>query len=931
MPFIILVKRLLAHPLLTVLYVLSVALCLGLLVAPSLFADAVAQAIMRDELSTRADALSRPTFPVRFYAMPRSSNPLDLARSEDVRAWLADYLSRGLGIPVQAIYVQNESPAFRLRALEGDQRYTQRDLTDVKVVVVPGIGEHLQTVAGAPFGVSDDPDRLQVWVLSGFAEQLGIEVGEVFQLGYPIVTWGSIDLEVAGFVRARDAHEAFWYQPPEALFTKAMLTSEGQYETHVSPLAPEGTGYSFWYFVMDDSRLNLSHATRYIDVLQRARFDAEQTLPEGRMDVALLDELLRARERKRDLSLVLTGLSVPMLVVLLQFLVIISSIYAQSSAYHDAKLVSRGAGRGYLWALTLAEALICLGVAIPSGLLLGAGLARLLGMADGFLTFARREPLPVHLAALDWLPVLVAVVLGVLVRLWASGKHASQSLVTYERQAAGRPLAVTGLRLALLGFLILVTGYAYRQLAASGGVPFVLTEEAASFGDPLLLLAPSLFLVTAPMLLAEFTSLLVGIVARVLDPLLAPPLLLALRQLAREGGRSRAPVFILVTSLALGVFYASLAYSSQIWTRQRLEHAVGADLAFDHAVVQDESLSGALRGSDAWHLPAQDYEAIEGVERATRVGSYSGRTRLGGRGEQRVRLIGIERIGFPAVAYFRSDYAQEPLGALMNQLALHPQGAFLPREVAQQRGLQVGDPLTVSYRPEHEEETHHLTYQLVGTYDYFPTIDEGEVAVVVNIETIFEGVGQVLPHSVWMRTYPQADADAILARIESMGVVPARPRVLSVLREQEEGRREYVGALGMMAVSFLASLLVAAVGTLVHLFMGLTQHRGVLAMLRGIGMRLREVSATVLAEYMIIIGVATTGGATIGLAASALYGRYLPLAAPSVKAVPPFVAHNDTSTTWWMAIAMLITTLALVTLAFHYLRRQRLFEALRMG
>jgi putative ABC transport system permease protein len=618
-------------------------------------------------------------------------------------------------------------------------------------------------------------------------------------------------------------------------------------------------------------------------------------------------------------------------VVLVQFLVIVSNIYAQASARHDATLVSRGASKGQLLLLTLAEAAVCLVLAIPLGFGTAIGLARILGLADGFLSFGTREILPVYLAALDWQPVAAAVAIGVLARLWATGKHATLSLVAYERHATGRSVAITGLRLMLLGFLGVVTWYAYGQLAAAGGVPIVLTADAVTFTDPLLLLAPSLFLIVAPLLLAEIASFLVGLAARMLDPLLPAPLLLALRQLARQGSRSQAPVFILVTSLALGVFYASVAHSSQIWTRDRLKHAVGADLTFDHAIIEDEASGGSPRGSDAWHLPAQDYEAIEGVERATRVASYSARARIGGGSEQRIRLIGIERIGFPAVAYFRPDYADASLGALMNLLALEPQGALVPRAIAEAHGLLVGDPLRVSYRLEDEEAAVALNYRVVGTYDYFPTVEDDELAIVVNIKTIFEGAGQLMPHSVWMRTGHQADADAIMTKIEALGVVPARPRVLAEMRKEAEDRREYVGTLGMMSVSFLASLLVAAVGTLVHLFAGLMQRRGALAMLRGIGFRLREVSATILTEYVVIIGVATAGGALIGLAASELYGRYLPLAAPSVQAIPPFIAYSDTSTAWLMAIAMLVTTLTVVILAFRYLRRQRVFEALRIG
>jgi putative ABC transport system permease protein len=921
-------KRLRSHALLTALFAFSLALCIGLLASPSLFADAVSQAIMRDELAARADAHHRPTFAVRFYAIPHGTSPLSLTQSEQVRAWLADYLGRGLGLPVRTTYVQNESPAFRLRTLDDDPRYAEHDLTDVKVAVVPGIGSRLETVAGVPYGATADGASLRVWLLSGFAEELGLDVGEKFRLSYPARTARHVELEVAGIVRAADPGDEFWYQRPDRLLSKALLTTEDGYNAHVAPLLPEGVRYLFWYFVFDDSRLNLTHADRYISVLKRAEYEVAQRLPGGRMDVAPLEELLRARERKRDLTLVLTALTVPMIVILTQFLVIVSSIYARSHARHDATVISRGASSGQVLLMAVGEIAVCLIFALPLGLALGVYLARLLGCADGFVSFTIRDVTPIHLAALDWQPVAFAVVLGGLARLWATGKHAKLSVVAYERMVVGRQTAITGLRVMLLALLGGVTLYAYRQLVAVGGVPLAVSADAVTFADPLLLLAPSLFLLVVPLALAEATSLLLEMVAGLSDPILTAPALVAFRQLARDKARSRAPVFVLVTSLALGVFYASLAYSSQIWTVDRLRHLVGADLAFDHAIAEDASVSHST-GQDAWYLPAQEYEEIAGVERATRVFKHPARTRIGVGSEQRIQLIGIERLGFPEVAYFRDDYAPLPLGDLMNRLALHPEGALVPQTVARERGVGVGDSLVVSFS--YEETAVALTYEIVGTYDYFPSVTGEELAVVVNIESVFEGVGQLLPHSIWLRTSETADERAIMREVERRGVVPTTPRVLAELVEYQEGRREYVGALGMMSVSFLASLVVAAAGTLLHLFAGLVQQGGGLALLRGIGFRLREVIATIALEYALVISLGIGGGAMVGLLASRLYGRYLPLTAPTVRAIPPFLAYSDASTTWWMVSSMLITSLGVLVLAFEYLKRQRVFEVLRLG
>lgn len=921
-------KRLFSHPLLTVLYTCSLALCVGILATPSLYADSVSQAIMRDELAASANVQHRPTFAVRFYAIPDGTRPLGLKESDQIRAWLAYYLTNGLGLPVRTTYVQNASPTFKLRALDSDSRYTEKDLTETKVVVAPDIEKHLKTLAGAPYGSTAQGTTLNVWVLSSFAEELGLEVGEKYWLAYPASSLDPIEVQIAGIVQAVDANEEYWYQPPDALLSTVLLTTADGYNTHLAPILPEGAGFIYWYFVIDDARVNLTYATRYIKVLESAQYEVEKRLPNGNMDIAPLEELVRARERKRNLSLDLTALTLPMLIVLIQFMVIVTSTYARSCARHEAMVTTRGASRGQLLLLTFGEAIVCMIVALPLGLVLGVFLANVLGLANGFLSFTMRDTAPVFLAALDWQPIVVAVVIGVLTRLWATSQHANLTIVTYEHHAAGRVKGNVGLRLLLIIILGAISIYAYRQLVANGGVPLVMTENTATFTDPLLLLAPSLFLVVVTLFLAESTSLLVGIFSKLLDPVLSAPALVAIRQLARERDRSRAPVFVLVISLSLGVFYASLAYSSQIWLRDRLRHTVGADLTFDYAPLDGQSSGGGATGVDAWQLPAQDYEQIDGVDRATRVANYLARTRIG-RSEYRIRLIGIERLSFPAVAYYRPDYASVLMGELMNRLALKPHGALVPKAIAEEYGLKIGDKMSVVYS--YEEGSVTLDYEIVGIFDYFPTVNWNELAMVVNIDTVFEGVGQVLPHSIWIRTSPSADVNAIMKTIGNRGIVTGRPRVLGDLKAVEENKREYIGALGMMSVSFLASLVVAAVGTLVHLFAGLVLHRSGFALMRGIGFHLREIIASVLLEYVIIITAGIGWGASVGLAASQLYGRYLPLIAPTTSSIPPFIAYSDVNTTWWIMIAMALTSLAIVTLVSIYLRRQRIFEVLRMG
>jgi len=131
---------------------------------------------------------------------------------------------------------------------------------------------------------------------------------------------------------------------------------------------------------------------------------------------------------------------------------------------------------------------------------------------------------------------------------------------------------------------------------------------------------------------------------------------LGLMSLGREGGQYRTPTYLMVLCLSLGVFYASLARSADIWLVDRLRYQVGADVTFEPGVNEE---TGLTQADMAWLLPASEYQKIDGVTEATRVGEYSAQVPGVGSRQGRVRLIGVERVYFPRVTYYRDDFSDQ--------------------------------------------------------------------------------------------------------------------------------------------------------------------------------------------------------------------------------------------------------------------------------
>ena len=150
-------------------------------------------------------------------------------------------------------------------------------------------------------------------------------------------------------------------------------------------------------------------------------------------------------------------------------------------------------------------------------------------------------------------------------------------------------------------------------------------------------------------------------------------------------------------------------------------------------------------------LPVSEHLNVPGVEAAARVGDYEATASIGGR-QQPGRILGIDRIDLPQVAFFRSDFAyNESLGELMNRLAIASDGILVSGGFLQQQGLVVGDPLrlTIGTAGEYAE----AEFTVVGSLALFPTLyPQDGPFFVANLDHIHKAFGGTYPYDVWLST-----------------------------------------------------------------------------------------------------------------------------------------------------------------------------------
>jgi len=856
---------------LTLLALWGIVLAVGLVTNASFFSQAVDRVILTQELDDFSRITGRPPFSTSAYIFPSRRSPVTLENAERISHHVAGTLSGEVGLPLRYLGLQVSSGGMMLQPGTESGLYAegQAYLGDVEAVYIAGVAEHMEIVAGMPLDEDGTSDTvLDVWMHDRLAQEMGVQVGETLNVGVTISA-NPIPIRLVGFWHARDPQSDFWFSDPDATLDDALLVRRQDYVNFVQTSIPSGSREVDWYIILDEAKIVPKNSAAYLAGFRRGLDIINKYLPGVRLNAPPLDPLEDFVQRSTTLTILLLGFNLPAFGILLYFLVLTSAIIAQWQRKETSVLVSRGLSISSVLNLTLLEQLLLFVVGYPLGIGFGMLIARVMGYTASFLSFTERAPLPVSMQGLSISLTILALAVSLLGRLWPALQAARQSVVVEERERARPSRSPFWYRYYVDFLLVLPMWYAYRQFALRGSLAGLIIDRPEDlYRDPLLILVPGLFVLTASLL----TMRLFPLVMRALDALasLTPWLTihLALRQLGRQSQDYVRPLLLVITSLAMGVYTLSMAASLDQWLVDRMYYGVGADLVFTPRPLVE---GAEYVGGDWIPLPAE-FRKVEGVTSATRVGDFPARLNLSTGDEMWGRFLAIDRVDFPSAAWFRPDFAHESLGALMNRLALAQDNVLVSQDFLAGHSLQVGDQIPVLVAIDDMLGV-RSNFTIAGTYDYFPTVyEEEEVALVGNMDYLSTLLGIGVPHDIWLRLEPGANVESVLEAIPgTTGIDTSIERDTRARIAEEQAKMERVGIFGTLSIGFIAATAMAILGLLVYSYASLQERVYRFAVLHAVGLSRRQIVLQAILEYAFLAMFGALTGALIGMVASELF------------------------------------------------------------
>ena len=920
--FQLVIKRSLNNARLLVAAFLGLIIAVCLVSSVPLYTHGTLERLLRERLATSD---KRPAGTVWLRHLEEGDRRATLDQYKSLDSYVTNNIQWIVDLPLQK-YVQYVAgdvyvlwPAENKGFIpQAQRRYGyvawQSDLM-AHVTIVQGTG---LTDAQTPEG-SDIPAIIN----QATADELHMQVGQRF-IYSDVEQYNpkGVIVKVVGLWQAKDPNDSYWLYDP-FLFNNVLFTNRADLFNRVFVQLPNAPHEYSWYAIFDASAIHTVNESRVLSGLQFLNTRANIMMPSVTLYPALETTLEEFQTRAFLLNLLLFVLSVPMIIVVLYYITTSIGMIIDRQRNEIALLKSRGAATLQIIGIYLTEGILMGAIAMVIGPLIGMGVAELIGDSYGFLLFAQRPPLPLWLDQQTLQYAAGAVVLSILASLLPAIGAARHSIVSYKQELARSSQLPLWQRFFVDFLLLAVAGYGYRLLSQNHSILMIGqgtqggANEQKLFIDPLTLLVPSVAIFGAALLFLRLFPLISAGVSRLANLVAGASIVLALRQIARTPRQYSSLVLLLTVTLALGAFSASAAHTIDRNFAEKAFYKIPADLSIWEAWDYDQE-------AGVFNPPPLNAHYVKGVQEISTWNDYTVVPQQS-RNQEKAQLIGIDRVTFPKVCWWRSDFANEPLGALMNALAISDQAILVQQSFLDQYQLHVGDTVTLLF------DNTPVDFYIADTIKEFPTLypDQGYIFV-ANLNYIYDQIG-LSPYHVWVKLEPGARSVDVINEMRNNGI-----KIINIENSQVEvnaGRLDpqRTGLFGVLSIGFAVAALLTVLGFFLYSFLSFERRLLQMGILRAMGLTVRQLFGLLMFEqvYLIVLGVIV--GTALGVYAGKLFIPFFEISTGFQNAIPPFVvetAWGDITRIYIILGLMLAVGLASTAML---IARMKLYRTVKLG
>lgn len=936
--FLITIKRLWAQKGLTFVTLIGLTIAVALITTVPLYADAVNFRMLQERLGEQSERRNRPPFAYLYNYIGAWYEPVQWEEMLPVDEYLRGAGLRTIGLPNEEVIRHVETNTYRIFPTDTEEYEEDNALGIVNFGTTTNIENNVEFVNGR-FPQETNNDTLEVMVTEEVANIVGLQVGDsltAYNFRESDSDFREFPIEIVGVWRPVDDDDLFWFFRP-SVFNDIFITHEDAFVNFLAPNLEDEVYLATWYVVMDGSRVDTEDVDGLVSNSLRVEREIDKLLPETSNQIAPTKALQNYREAVGQLTLLLTAYNLPIIFLILAFIALIVNLSVDQQRNVIAVMRSRGGTPWQVVGFAILEGLILGLIAWGLGTLLGLGFTQMMGRVRSFMDFTSDTVLRVALNDAALQAGMFAIILALIAQVLPTVSASRDTIITYKQQQARTAVKPWWQRVWLDILLLIPTAYGFYLLQEQGSLISV-GEDVSNdpFSNPLFFLLPALTIFAFTLLFLRIVPWIMEAISWVLNKTNSVGFLLGVRQLARTPNAYATPLILLILTVSLSVFTASLALTIDYQLFDQFLYGNGTDLNLTGPGREIGRNSFSVLGGEdsqtsyALYLPLNEYTQVPGVLDATRVGKYNGVAHLGS-STVSGQFMGIDRTNFADVAFWRYDFAPYRLGTLTNLMATAPNAVIVSNSFLDEADLQIGDTFRLDLNL--IDIDFEYDAQIVGSFDYFPEWypSEDGPLIVGNLDYIFGQIGSEFPYNVWMRTAFDFNEEALEDALRARGVSQWSWEEPYFAIAQEQTRPQRQGLFGLLSVGFLAASLLTVIGFFMYALYSFRRRFIQLGILRAVGLSQGQMLVYIACEMGFLILTGLGLGTLLGGFVSQQFVPFLQIGTEAADLIPPYLVELSWSAIYQITILFSILFLIAMTALGLLLRRMKIFEAVKLG
>ncbi|MFN5060374.1 MAG: ABC transporter permease [Chloroflexota bacterium] len=953
-------RRVSAQPFLLFVVWLGFTMAVALTVSIPVYAESAGYRLLINSISENQQPGTRlPPFALIYKFGGASTRPVTYEQWQFADNAMRNLPAYGIDLPSPPLVRYGASEKLEIRF--PDSKPTTPSVVRARIGFLSDIEQHIRISSGNMPKVWDGNGPIEVLVAQSTSDKNTILLDDVFLAQKRGGKYAlEANVKIVGIWQPRNDNDLYWFTPAAA-YSDVFFVPEQTWQLLVNRPPAEFVEQAGWYAAYDGSGVQSSNTPQITNGITTVTSEMSQLLPGVELFRSPLTQLQQQQTEVRQLTVTLLLFGVPLISLLLAFVWQIAGLLVARQELEIAVLRSRGVTRLQLLGMSVVEGGMIALFALLAGIPLSLLVARAIGLTQSFLRFGELNIPEPQLLNQSWLHGGLIAAFAIPAITFPALRLTQNTIVTLRQSQARQNLPPWIERYFIDVLLFIPAWYGYQQLSVGGSiaVPGLETEGGLDdpFRNPLLLLAPALFIGAATLFAIRLFPRIVTLVSHIVQRTSGIVGISALRQLARNPGSLRGPTLLLILTISLATFTASMARTLDQYSVDRANYRSGADyrllpstmigtsvdIAGDVPNLPDPDLmSGRTQLSSTTgeqspivsleylYVPVSDFAEINGIEAATLVAPSKVDMTINGTAKSGV-MYAIDPTTFASVVAdtWRNDYTSQSLGELINSMNVNVDDAIISQRLADELNITIGDRFEVVVDSLGSRRS--MSVAVANIIEYMPTLyNEGPYFVLTNYEHITNELGGRYMYEIWLRSDGSDNLQAVQSAAfrNSLRVLPYTPTAFvsaEILQPQRQG------LFGLLSIGFVATGIMSMIGMLAYILLTLRKRSVEFGVLRAIGISQTSLRLTLALEQLITIGFSTLLGLAIGVITSALYLPFLKVSQGVYPETPPFLVVFAGYDTGLIAIAAIVLMGLIIALELYVIQRMRIGEAVKLG